>query len=69
MTAQPTNADMLAAINNLIAAINGLREDLKPSSPGPARGLTTNIRSLSEHKHQVGPRMGFGSVNVNEEQL
>ncbi len=64
---QPTNADMLTAINRLIDAINGLREDLKPSSPGPARGLSTNIRSLPEHKHQTGYRMGFGTVNVYEE--
>lgn len=65
---QPTNADMLTAINRLIDAINGLRDDLKPPSPGPARGLNTNIRALAEHKHQTGHRMGFGPVNVTEEQ-
>lgn len=64
---QPTNADMLTAIRELITAINSLTALLNPASPGPARGLTTNIRALAEHKHQVGPRMGFGSVNVTEE--
>lgn len=65
---QPTNAEMLTAIRELITAINGLAALLNPASPGPARGVITNIRALSEHKHQVGPRMGFGSVNVTEEQ-
>jgi hypothetical protein len=64
---QPTNAEMISAIRELISAINGLREDLNSSTPGTARGLTTNIRSLSTHKHQVGPRMGFGPINVTEE--
>lgn len=62
-----TDPDLLAAIKSLTEQIEGLRADLN-RSPGPARGLTTNIRALSEHKHQVGPRMGFGAVNVHEEQ-
>jgi hypothetical protein len=65
---QPTNADMLTAIRELITAINGLAALLKPDSPGPARGVITNIRALSEHKHQVGPRMGFAAVHLHEEQ-
>lgn len=64
---QPTNADMIAVIRELIAAINGLREDLNPPSPGPARGLNTAIRSLREHRHQTGPHMGFGAVHVSDE--
>ena len=67
MTGQPTNAEMLASIRELITAINTLTSLLKPDSPGPARGLNTAIRAMSEHKHQVGPRMGFGTVNVTEE--
>lgn len=63
---QPTNAEMLAAIRELITAINNLTLLLKPESPGPARGLTTNIRALETHKHQVGPRMGFAPVNLEE---
>lgn len=64
---QPTNAEMLSVIRELISAINGLREDLKPPSPGPARGVLTNIRAIKDHKHQVGPKMGFGAVHVYEE--
>ncbi len=37
---------------------------------GPARGLITNIRSISEHRHRTGYRMGFGPAYVEtEEQL
>jgi hypothetical protein len=64
---QPTNADMLTAIRELITEIRGLREDLNPPAPGPARGVLTNIRAISEHKHQVGPRMGFAAVHVQDE--
>jgi hypothetical protein len=64
---QPSNADMLAAIQQLTTAINGLREDLNPPAPGPARGLNTAIRSITEHKHRTGYRMGFGAVNVHDE--
>lgn len=67
MSGQPTNAEMLTAIRELITAINGLTNLLKPDSPGPARGLSTNIRSLPDHKHRTGYRMGFAPVNVNEE--
>lgn len=62
------DSDMLTAIRELITAINGLTNLLKPDSPGPARGVITNIRALAEHKHQTGHRMGFGPVNVHEEQ-
>lgn len=68
MSSQPTNAEMLTAIRELITAINGLAALLNPASPGPARGVITNIRALAQHKHQTGPSMGFGAVNVHEEQ-
>jgi hypothetical protein len=65
---QPSNADILTAIQQLIAAINGLREDLNPPAPGPARGLSTNIRNSPDHRHRTGHRMGFGPTYVELEE-
>lgn len=50
----------------LRAAANQL--DPPRDGPGPARGLTTAIRSLPDHRDRKGPgRMGFGTVQATTE--
>ena len=67
MTSQPTNADMLSAIRELIDEIRGLRADINPPPPGPARGLSTAIRSSPDYRHRTGYRMGFAPAQVTNE--